>query len=78
MTPKDDPADPRAARELARRVRDECVRRAIEAYEAAGAAGLCGEGAFEAAIGAVRNVDVERLGEPEDGEQNRGRNLLLD
>lgn len=55
--------------DIARRVRDECVRTAVTAYENASISGLCGEGAFEAAISAVRMLDIESLvGEPEPGD----------
>lgn len=47
--------------EVARRVRDECVKTALSAYENASISGLCAEGAFEAAISAVRMLDVEAL-----------------
>lgn len=48
-------------RELARAVRDACVRAALEECEDARMAGLCWEGAWEAAIGAMRDLDVERI-----------------
>lgn len=47
--------------ELARRVRDECIQTALSAYESASISGLCGEGAFEAAVSAMRMLDVEAL-----------------
>lgn len=47
--------------ELARAVRDACVRAALEECEDARMAGLCWEGAWEAAIGAIRGVDLERI-----------------
>lgn len=46
---------------LARAVRDACVRAALEEFEDARAAGLCWEGAWDAAIGAIRALDVERV-----------------
>jgi len=49
--------------ELARRVREECIQTAISAYENASISGLCGEGAFEAAVSAIRMLDVDRLAE---------------
>lgn len=45
-------------RELAETVRDECIQTALSAYENAAMSGLCGEGAFEAAISALRMMDV--------------------
>ena len=47
--------------ELARAVRDACVRVALEECEDARMAGLCWEGAWEAAIGAVRALDLEKI-----------------
>ncbi len=46
-------------RRIAEAVREACVRAAQEGYEHAAISGLCEEGAFEAAIGAIRMVDVE-------------------
>jgi len=48
-------------RQLAGKVRDECIQAALSAYESASMSGLCGEGAFEAAVSAMRMLDVERL-----------------
>jgi hypothetical protein len=47
--------------ELARAVRDACVRAALEECEDARMAGLCWEGAWEVAIGAIRALDVEQI-----------------
>lgn len=44
--------------ELAARVREECIDTAVSAYEDASIRGLCGEGAFEAAISAIRMLNV--------------------
>jgi len=41
---------------LAAAVRDACARAAIDAYEEAGVQGLCAEGRFEAAVGAIERV----------------------
>ncbi|MEN9939063.1 MAG: hypothetical protein RLZZ387_5642 [Chloroflexota bacterium] len=48
-------------RELAGAVRRACLRAAIEAYEQAGADGLCAEGAWEAALGAISALDLEEV-----------------
>lgn len=45
-------------REIAEAVRCACVEAALEAYEDAQVRGLCREGAWEVAIGAVRTLDV--------------------
>ena len=46
---------------LAETVRAACIRAAIEGYENASISGLCGEGAFEAAISAIRMLDLDKL-----------------
>jgi len=56
--------------QLARRVKDECIQAALSAYENASISGLCGEGAFEAAVSAMRMVDVDRLVEEGGGAEN--------
>ncbi|HSH45982.1 MAG TPA: hypothetical protein VK966_09005 [Longimicrobiales bacterium] len=50
-----------SAGELAEEVRRTCVAAALQAYEDAGMQGLCPEGRWEAAISAMRAVDVRRL-----------------
>lgn len=47
--------------ELARQVKNQCIETAVSAYENASISGLCGEGAFEAAISAIRMLNVEVL-----------------
>ena len=44
--------------ELAERVRKECIKSALSAYESASISGLCAEGAFEAAISAIQMLDI--------------------
>lgn len=46
---------------FANRVREECIQAAVAGYENASISGLCAEGAFEAAISAIRMLDVEAL-----------------
>ena len=46
---------------LAAAVRDACARVAIDAYEDAGTQGLCAEGRFEAAVGAIERVDLTAI-----------------
>lgn len=43
---------------LANAVRQACVRAVIEGYQQASISGLCHEGAFEAAVDAVRMLDL--------------------
>lgn len=46
---------------LAAAVRDACAGAAIDAYEDAGMQGLCAEGRFEAAVGAIERVDLATI-----------------
>lgn len=48
-------------REVAEAVREACLDAALSAYEDARIAGLCHEGAWEAAVSAVRRLDLERI-----------------
>ena len=47
--------------DLAKRIRDACVSAALQAYEDAGIQGLCAEGRWEAAISALRTVELAPL-----------------
>ena len=50
---------------LAEQVRAACLQAALDAYERAGIAGLCGEGRWELAIQAIRTLDLaQRLDVP--------------
>jgi hypothetical protein len=46
---------------LAEAVRAACLRAAIAAYEDAGIQGLCEEGRWEAAVGAIQSIDLREL-----------------
>ncbi|KEZ76261.1 hypothetical protein [Salinisphaera hydrothermalis] len=46
---------------LAERVRAACIEAARQGYEEAAIAGLCGEGALEAALGALERLDLKPL-----------------
>lgn len=48
-------------RRLAEHIRAACIRAAQEGYEDASMAGLCGEGALEVAISAMRRLTVDDL-----------------
>jgi hypothetical protein len=50
---------------LADAVRQACIRAAIEGYQQASISGLCHEGAFEAAVDAVRMLDLDAVLQPE-------------
>jgi hypothetical protein len=43
---------------LAARVREACIEAALAGYEDAAMSGLCGEGALEVAISAMRRLDL--------------------
>ncbi|WP_348765347.1 acetyltransferase [uncultured Salinisphaera sp.] len=45
----------------AERVRDACIEAALAGYEDAAIAGLCGEGALEMAISAIRRLDMAEV-----------------
>lgn len=47
--------------ELARAVRDACIRAAKEGYESASISGLCEDGALEAALSAIHMIDLEAV-----------------
>ncbi len=48
-------------RRVAETVRAACVRAALEAYESASMDGLCHEGAWEAAIDAMRSMNLDTV-----------------
>lgn len=48
-------------RHTAERVREACISAAVQGYENAAISGLCHEGAWEAAVGAMRMLDLEKL-----------------
>jgi hypothetical protein len=47
--------------DFAKRIRDACLEVVLEAYEDAGVQGLCAEGRWEAAVDALRTLDVASL-----------------
>lgn len=64
----------RAPATLAERVREALVACALAAYDDAGVRGLCADGAWEAAVAAMRQLDLSELApgsapaaEPADG-----------
>ncbi len=46
---------------LAKRTRDACLEAALQAYEDAGMQCLCAEGRWEAAVGALKTVELAPL-----------------
>jgi hypothetical protein len=47
--------------DLAKRIRAACLEAVLQAYEDAGMQGLCAEGRWEAAISALKTVDLAPL-----------------
>lgn len=47
--------------QLAEAVRAACERAAVSAYEDAGLRGLCEAGRWEAALGALQSIDLQKL-----------------
>ena len=44
--------------DLAKRIRNACIDAVLQAYEDAGVQGLCAEGRWEAAVSALRTVEL--------------------
>lgn len=47
--------------DLAKRIRDACLEAVLQAYENAGVQGLCAEGRWEVAVGALKTVELAPL-----------------
>lgn len=47
--------------QVAEAVRQACIQAALAAYEDAGVQGLCAEGRWEVAIGALQSLDLRRI-----------------
>lgn len=47
--------------DLAKRIRAACLEAVLQAYEDAGMQGLCAEGRWEAAISALKSVELAPL-----------------
>ena len=47
--------------DLAKRIREVCLDAVVQAHEDAGMQGLCAEGRWEAAVDALRTVDLAPL-----------------
>ena len=46
---------------LAKRIRDACLEALLQAYEDAGVQGLCAEGRWEAAVSALRTLNLAQV-----------------
>ena len=60
-------------RQLAESVRKACLTAAREAYEDAGLSGLCAEGRWEAALGAIAALDVAEVLDRQCSERENSR-----
>ena len=47
--------------DFAKRIRDACLEAVLQAYEDAGVQGLCAEGRWEAAVGALKTIELAPL-----------------
>ena len=47
--------------DLEKRIRDACLEAVLQAYEDAGVQGLCAEGRWEVAVGALKTVELAPL-----------------
>ena len=47
--------------DLAKRIRAACLEALLQAYEDAGVQGLCAEGRWEVAVGALKTVELAAL-----------------
>ena len=47
--------------DLAKRIRNACLEAVLQAYEDAGIQGLCAEGRWEVAVGALKTVELAPL-----------------
>jgi hypothetical protein len=47
--------------DLAKRIRHACIQAVLQAYEDAGIQGLCAEGRWEAAVSALRTLELAPL-----------------
>ena len=47
--------------DLAKRIRDACLEAVLQAYEDAAVQGLCAEGRWEVAVGALKTVELAPL-----------------
>ncbi|WP_069133502.1 acetyltransferase [Rhodohalobacter halophilus] len=47
--------------ELAERIKKECIKAAKEGFREASMSGLCTEGAMEAAVSAIQNLNLGKL-----------------
>ena len=56
-----DAPSPPELQQIADAVRRACIEAALAAYEDSGVMGLCAEGRWEAAIGAMQSLDVKAL-----------------
>ncbi len=56
-----EPVELQPLKAAAEHMRQACIASAKSAYFEAAASGLCGEGALEAALGAMQSLDIDRV-----------------
>lgn len=47
--------------QLAQKVKEACIQAAKEGFQDASMSGLCTEGAMEAAVSAIQNLDIKKI-----------------
>lgn len=59
---------------IAEKIREECIKEFIRAFEEAGIKGLCEEGRIEYAVDAVKSLDLQSILFPNNGINNHREN----
>ncbi len=65
--------DEGACRHLVESVHSACLQKVQTAYEQASISGLCGEGAWECAVSAMRHLDIDALLKPDEAQPGDNR-----
>ena len=47
--------------QTAKKVKEACIQAAKEGFQDASMSGLCNEGAMEAAVSAIQNLDIQKI-----------------
>ena len=69
MTTETSSPEQAGARQIAEAVQNACIEEALRSYEDARLRGLCAEGAWEAAVGAMQSFDFHDLADDSRQEQ---------
>lgn len=46
---------------FAQKIKEACIKAAREGFQDASISGLCSEGAMEAAVSAIQNLDIQKI-----------------